>query len=266
MEKEKKVKNIKFFNIIFIFIILFIVLFIVLFLINRIMIYNVLKKSYDMYDVFRKKDNIYAKAIVSSHGESEITSISEIYKNGDKMRFVMLLTNFEEEINTFKRSEYYEKDSEEYIEIFNINGQETYSIRENKFFLNEEGIYYSSIILGHGNFKELDLFQRIQGIYMLFLNLEDMYIEKVNDKECYVISINIHQDEINIVEKVWIDKETFLPVKDETYTVWQTLNKNGVLETEYSKEHSKFEYMENCVTEEDVEWPDLSGKKVELIY
>lgn len=264
MEKEKKVKNIKFFNIIFIFIILFIVLFIVLFLINRIMIYNVLKKSYDTYDVFRKKDNIYAKAIVSSHGESEITSISEIYKNGDKMCSVLLLSNFGEEINTFKRSEYYEKNSEEYIEIFNINGQETYSIGENKFFLNEEGIYYSSIILGHGNFKELDLFQRIQGIYTLFSYFEKMYIEKVNDKECYVISIS--QDEIDVVEKVWVDKETFLPVKDETYTVWQTLNKNGVLETEYSKEYSKFEYMENSVTEEDVEWPDLSGKKVELIY
>ena len=266
MEKENKVKKIKFSNIIFIFIILFIVLFIVLFLINRIMIYNVLKKSYDTYDVFRKKDNIYAKAIVSSHGETETTSISEIYKNGDKMRSVILFSNLGEVINTFKRSDYYDKNSEEYIEIFNINGQDTYSIGENNFFLNEEGIYYSSIILGHGNFDGLKLFDRIQSIYMLFLYLEDMYIEKVDDKECYVISINIHQDEIDVVEKVWIDKETFLPVKDETYTVWQTLNKNGVLETEYSKEYRKFEYKENVVTEEDVKWPDLSGKKIELIY
>ena len=238
-----------------------IIFFIMFFILNKIFVVKILQESYETYEEYNKKEdlNLYLKTSVERNGYDMFSSnfIEKYVKDGN-IHTSDLITVIQGKFDT---DEYYDKETDDTLRITNVNDNEniTYEIEDRSYYTNV--MFSSSAANTMTTFKEVNVLKKL---YIMFFKNKLMYLEKVEDKWCYVIKVidtmysalDKDGNRLYCEYKVWIDVDTKLTVKEITLVD----EPDGTIQENIAE----YEYKFDVVTDDDVAWPDLAGKNLEI--
>ena len=241
-------------------ILIIVIFFIMFFIFNKIFVVKILQEVYDVCEEYNKDKNLnlYSNVYIEYGNLRDKRQITEKYvKDGN----VYARTEHDIENNNLVLESHKDAETNDYLLRTLVNKNEdtrTYEIADSAFG-DEVLIYPSYAVSTIVNFNDVNILKKL---YIMFCKNNLMYLENVEDKWCYVISVtdtttfwdDENGDTIENVYKVWIDINTLLPVKEEY-----------VIDEKYGESsYTEYEYKFDVVTDDDIAWPDLSGKDLKM--
>ena len=242
-------------------IIIIIVIFIIIFFItNKIFGIKILKEAYDYCQECNSQGNLNLySCIYVQYGDSnnKYQRTEKYFKNGN----TYTQNYYASEQGCTYIEAYNDVETEDYLLMSMVNNDPNTIVYEiiDFAFSDKIVIPLSRTVVTMSSFETMNLFEKLN----LFFNLNGFtYLEKVDDKWCYVINmidstsfiIDENGNEIPDRYKVWLDVKNLLPIK-ESYLV----------DEEYGEsEYITYDFKFDVVTDEDVAWPDLAGKNLKI--